>query len=182
MVSLWNRGRARSPSSRWTASRSSWSCRWCRSSSRWSKSSPPARAAPAASAPPGRLGERVGPDSPGPVPRRLRLRCARPTRRPSPSPAPACPARLPFVHRRDADRFLLGNEAVAGVDDLHRLGLRPFSSSTMAAAAILAWLFAMLADFGIAGAEAWRRPARARPSPPSTPWCASRRRTSGCWW
>src|SRR5258706_4306971 len=37
-------------------------------------------------------------------------------------------------------------------------GVRPFSSSTIAAAAIFAWLFAMLPDFGIAGAESVASP------------------------
>ena len=42
-------------------------------------------------------------------------------------------------------------------------GLRPFSSSTIAAAAILAWLFAMLADFGIAGADSVASPSTCTP-------------------
>ena len=122
----------------------------------------------------------------GPSSRRRcpRPRCAPPRRRPN--PARSTSVRFAASHwctDETSDRFLLRHEAVAGVEDLRRRpGARPFRISMIAAAAILAWLFAMLPDFGIAAPTASHRPARGCPEPSSTPCCASRRRTSDCWW
>jgi hypothetical protein len=90
--------------------------------------------------------------------------------------------RVPFVHRRDPDRFLLRDEAVAGVDDLDGAGLRPFSVSTIAAAAIFAVIVRHAAGLGHAGTRQRRVAEHVNAFDDSSiPWSASRRRTSGGW-
>ncbi len=112
------------------------------------------------------LGQRIGPDGAGPAPGVVRLGLA--ARRRDAARAlhrdQGALAGLPLVHRRDADRLLLRDEAVAGVDDLERLRARGRSGARRSPpAAILAWLLAMLADLGIAGAESVASPSTCTP-------------------
>ena len=122
----------------------------------------------------------------GPSSRRRcpRLRCARRRRRPIPARSiKRALRRIPLVHRGDPDRFLLRDEAVAGVEDL-RVGRRASVQDLDDRGG---------GDLGVVVRHAARlrhqraptashRPARGCPEPSSIPWCASRRRTSGCWW
>ena len=181
MVSLWNRGKA--PFTIQPMDRIAQLVVvpvHAGASSRWWRNSPPARAAPAASDLRGRdrgkgeeqhpfpvlSGEGIGPDVAGPAPGVVRLGLAARGRHAAGAlhRHQGALAGVPLVHRRDADRLVLRDEAVAGVDDLERAGARGRSGARRSPRR-RSWrgCWPCCADLGIAGADSVASPSTCTP-------------------